>query len=124
MLRIETLVFDSLKKIIPQDVSKTILFANVTDTSYEVFFYSSFKDGAFKQCYTLAEDGIIDAHLLDVCFSKIAEQIRADKKYRPDSTNVFTFTVDERSVCLNVDYYSEGARMYKIKKDWQEKYTM
>ena len=123
-MKIETLVFDSLKKIIPQDASKTVLFANVTDTSYELFFYSLFDDGIFKQCYTLVEDGILDAHLLDMTFAKIAEQIRADKKYQPDSKNVFTFTVDERGVCLNVDYYSEDARMYKIKKDWQEKYII
>lgn len=123
-MKIETLVFDSLKEIIPRDASKTILFANVTDTSYELFFYCLFKDGVFKQCYTLAGDGILDSHLLDVCFSKIAEQIRADKKYRSDSKNVFTFTVDEQGVYLDVDYYSEDARTYTIKKDWQERYII
>ena len=123
-MKLETLVFDSLRKIIPQDASKTVLFANVTDTSYELFFYSLFDDGIFKQCYTLAENGILDSHMLDVCFSKIAEQIRADKEYRPDSKNVFTFIVDDRGVCLNVDYYSKNARIYKIKKDWKEKYIV
>lgn len=118
------MVFDSLKRIIPKDASKTVLFANVTDTSYELFFYSSVEGGIFKQCYTLAEDGILDAHLLDMTFAKIAEQIRADKKYKSDSRNVFTFTVDERGVCLTVDYYSEDARIYKIKKDWKKKYII
>ena len=123
-MKIETLVFDSLKKIIPQNAAKTVLFASVTETSYELFFYCLFEDGVFRQCYTLAEDGILDSYLLDMTFTKIAEQIRADKKYKSDSKNVFTFTVDERGVRLTVDYYSEEARTYKIKKDWKEKYII
>ena len=123
-MKIETLVFDSLRKIIPKDASKTILFANVTDTSYELFFYSLFDDGIFKQCYTLAEDGILDAHLLDMTFAEIAEQIRTDKKYKSDSKNIFTFIVDENGICLKVDHYSADARIYKIKKDWKEKYII
>jgi len=121
-LKIETLVFDSLRKIIPQDASKTILFANVTDTSYELFFYSLFDDGIFKQCYTLAEDGILDAHLLDMTFAKIAEQIRADKKYKANSNNLFTFTVDGHGIVLDVDCYGADAKLYKIKKEWKAKY--
>ena len=38
-MKIETLVFDNLKKMIPADASKTILFAGVADTNYELFFY-------------------------------------------------------------------------------------
>lgn len=121
-MKIETLVFDNLRKIIPQDASKTILFANVTDTSYEVFFYSLFDDGIFKQCYALAEDGILDAHLLDMVFAKIVEQIRADKKYKANNNNLFTFMVDGHGISLDVDYYGIDAKLYKIKKEWKAKY--
>ena len=123
-MKIETLVFDNLKKIIPAEASKTILFANVTDTSYELFFYCALADGEFHQCYTLAEKGILDSYLLDVTFAKIAEQIRADKKYKTDSTNVFTFTVDKQGVRVTVDYYSKGIKTYKINKDWKGKYII
>lgn len=121
-MKIETLVFDNLKKVIPKNASKTILYANVTDSSYELFFYCLFEDGIFKQCYTLAEDGILDSHLLDITFAKIAEQIRTDKKYKANNYNVFTVTVDNDGVRLDVDCYSKDAKMYKIKKGWKEKY--
>lgn len=121
-MKIETLVFDSLRKVIPQDATKTILFASVTDTSYELFFYSSFDNDIFKQCYTLAEDGILDVHLLDMTFAKIAEQIRADKKYKANSNNVFTFMVDGHGIGLDVDCYGVDAKLYKIKKEWKAKY--
>lgn len=121
-MKIETLVFDGLKKIIPQDAVKTVLFASVTETSYEVFFYCLFKDGVYRQCYTLAEDGILDSHLLDMTFSKIAEQIRADKKYSASCYNVFTITVDNKGVRLDVDCHNKDVKAYRIKKEWQEKY--
>lgn len=123
-MKLETLVFDSLKKIIPKDATKTVLFASVMDTRYELFFYCLFEDGAFKQCYTLAEDGILDSHLLDITFAKIVEQIKSDKKYKADNCNVFTVTVDNNSVLMDVDYYSKNAKVYKIKKEWKEKYLI
>lgn len=123
-MKLETLVFDSLKKIIPQDATKTVLFASVTDTSYELFFYCLFEDGVFKQCYTLAEDGILDSHLLDITFAKIVEQIKSDKKYKADNCNVFTIVVDNTGVRLDVDYYSKSEKVYKIKKEWQKKYLI
>lgn len=121
-MKIETMVFDNLKKIIPADASKTILFANVTDTSYELFFYCALADGELHQCYTLAENGILDSHLLDLSFSKIALQIRLDKKYKADSNNIFTFIVDNGGVRLDVEYCDRNAKMYKVKKDWKAKY--
>ena len=123
-MKIETLVFDNLKKMIPADASKTILFANVADTSYELFFYCMLADGEFHQCYTLAENGVLDSHLLDLCFSEIASQIKSDEKYRAGSNNVFTFVADHSGVHLDVEYYERNARMYKIKKDWKAKYLV
>lgn len=123
-MKIETMVFDNLKKIIPTSASKTILFANVTDTSYELFFYCALADGEMHQCYTLAENGILDSHLLDLSFSKIALQIRSDKKYKAGNNNVFTFVVDNSGVHLDVEYYEKDAKMYKLKKAWKEKYII
>lgn len=123
-MKIETLMFDTLKKLIPEGTSKTILFANVEETSYEVFFYCAFSDGKFHQCYTMAEKGVIDAYLLDLSFSKIAENIRSDKKYKEDKSNVYTFVVDNTGVHLDVEYYEKDANQYKIIKMWKEKYII
>ena len=123
-MKIETLVFDKLKKMIPADASKTILFANVADTSYELFFYCMLADGEFHQCYTLAENGVLDSHLLDLCFSEIASQIKSDKTYWACSIYVFNFLADPDGVYLDVEYYEKNAKMYKVKKDWKEKYLI
>lgn len=121
-MKIETLVFDNLKKVLPKEATKTILYAFVEDTSYELYFYCVMGDGKLHQCYSLAENGILDSYTLDQTFAMIASQIKSDKKYKVGSNNIFTFVIDNCGVQLDVNYYEKGSKVFKIKKQWSEKY--
>lgn len=121
-MKLETVVFDKIKKVLPETSTKTVLFANVSDTSYEIFFYSLWGQGEYRQCYELAENGILDAYLLDEVFAGISESIRADCHFRQDSINVFTFILQSDEVKMDVDYYDKSTKIYQVKKEWREKY--
>ena len=121
-MKIETRVFDTLKKKIPPEATKTILYAGVGDTSYEMFFYSLFPENGYKQCFTLAEEGLLNENELDAAFSSIAEMIKGDRRYQPGKLNVFTYVIGETSIEMTTEYHDEKERIYKIKKDWESRF--
>lgn len=121
-MKLETLVYDKLKRAIPEEASKTVVYADVCLTSYEIFFYCLLPGSGYGQCYELAEKGVLDAYLLDEAFAETAEVLKADKNYRADSRTLFTFVIDARGVKVTTEYYGKEVGVYRIKKEWKEKY--
>lgn len=115
----ETLIFTKIRSIIPTESDKTIFFASITQTSYEMFFYT-FIGGKPVQCYELAEEGKLDENELEAVFAAVVDIIKESKVYKPDKNNIATITVDKSGVKMNVEYYDKDARMYKIKKEWEK----
>lgn len=120
-MKLETLIYDAIKKVIPQESLKTAVYANVTDTSYEIFFYCLFPQNGYRQCYDLAEADVLDAHLLDMTFEEIAKVIKTDKAYESERNNLFTFIIDASGVKMTVEHFDKDTRMYRVKKEWNEK---
>ena len=119
-MKIETLIYDKVKPIIPTESDKTVFFASITQTSYEVFFYALI-DGNPVQCYELAEESKLDENELDSVFAAIVDIIKESKFFHDDNNNVVTITVDKSGIKMDVEYYEKDARMYKIKKEWEQK---
>jgi hypothetical protein len=115
----ETLIYDKVRPIIPLGSDKTVFFASITQTSYEVFFYA-FIDGTPVQCYELAEEGKLDENELDSVFVVIVDIVKESKLFHSDKNNIVTITVDKSGAKMNVEYYEKDARMYKIKKEWEQ----
>lgn len=120
-MKLETLIYDAIKKVIPQESLKTAVYANVTATSYEIFFYCLFPQNGYRQCYDLAEADVLDAHLLDMTFEEIAKVIKTDKAYESERNNLFTFIIDASGVKMTVEHFDKDTRMYRVKKEWNEK---
>ena len=116
----ETLIFDKVRSIIPDGSSKTVFFASVTETSYEVFFYA-FIDGNPVQCFELAEQNLLDENELDTVFASIVEVIRNANIYQRDKNNIVTIIIDKSGVKMDMAYVERDARMYGIKKEWKQK---
>ncbi len=121
-MKLETLVYDKLKKVIPANASKTVLYVSVADTSYELFFYSRFDANEYRNCYEMAENGLIDAYLLDKVFADIAEMIKSSQLFHNSDMNIFTFILDEGGIRMNIEYFDRNVRIYQIKKEWKETY--
>lgn len=115
----ETLIFDKVRKILPDKSEKTVLFVGITKTSQEVYFYS-FINGEAIQCYTLAEQYELDENELAEVFSEIVGIIKDSKLYIPDKYNVGTITVDKSGIRLDMRYHEMDASEYRIQKEWKK----
>lgn len=116
----ETIMLEKIREIVPSNSDRNIFFAAITQTSYEVFFYS-FIDGMPKQCFSLAEEGLLDANALDSTFEFIVNTIKGSKIFKPDKLNIATIYYDKACLKMDTDHYDNDVRLYKIKKDWLRK---
>lgn len=116
----ETMMYEKITRIVPENSDKTIFFASITKTSYEVVFYS-FINGEPKQCYTLAEEGKLDENMLAEVFDSMVNIIRSSKLFKEDKINIATIRFDKSQIKMDMEYYEKDVRMFKIKKEWQQK---
>ena len=120
-MKLETLIYDKIKKIIPEKSEKTIFFAGITNTSKEVYFYT-FIDGKYEQCYTLAERYEIDENELSKVFSDVVKIIKDSTLYLNDKYNIATIIVDNEEVSIKMEYSDMNKSEYKIQKEWKKNY--
>lgn len=80
---------EQIAKIVPE-FNNLELRATVSDTSYSIEFFVSI-NGEKKQCYELADNGIIDEEELDEVFARIAEYIRKGDDYQKGNINKIDF---------------------------------
>ena len=78
-----------IAKIVPA-FDNLELSATVSDTSYSIEFFVLI-NGEKKQCYELADNGVIDEDRLGEVLSKIAEYIRKGSDYKKGSINKISF---------------------------------
>ncbi len=116
----ETMMYEKIMQILPENSDKTIFFASITKTSYEIVFYS-FINGEPKQCYALAEEGKLDENILAEVFDSMVTIIRNSKVFKDDKINIATIRIEKSQIRMDMEYYDKDAHMYKIKKDWQQK---
>lgn len=121
-MKLETVIYDELKKVIPDKSVKTVLFAKVAKTNYEMFFYSYFK-GEEKPiyCFTLAENDKLDENVLDAVFEKIAKFVRDSEKFQPDKNNIITYIIEQSGIDFTIEYFDKDKKIFEIKKEWKIK---
>lgn len=115
----ETLIYDKVKLIIPDNSDKTVFFAAISKTSYEVFFYS-YIDEKPVQCFALAEQNLLNENELDTVFEEIVNVIKSSKVYNYNKLNVVTITLDKTGIKMNVDYHNLDESLYGLKKEWKQ----
>lgn len=118
MKKIEN-ILEILDNILPNKAKKTVIFCEVEQTAYEVFYYSYFADTSCKQCYELVDEGIIDSNVLDVGFERMAKYVRECEEFSADKRNVVTVVVESISENVNVKQFDKTVSLYKIKKEWK-----
>lgn len=115
-------IFELTENILPPNYKKVIFFCEVEETAYEIFYYAYMNDDICKQCYEMAEEGIIDESVLDFGFDRLADFIRKCSSFDPISRNVITLIIDGINEEVNsIEKYNKKESLYKIKKDWKLK---
>lgn len=116
---LKTTVAEQITPLIPKKAILTVVYANVSDSSYTIEFWSQFDDGTMKQSNDMAERDLIDGFAMEKAFDVVANAIRSDSKYKSGQQNVYTFTIKGNSVNMSVDYFKSSDSAYRIKKDWK-----
>lgn len=111
----------SLVNVLPKDWEKALLFAQITDGSYELFYYAKVK-GAYYNNFDLekTEYGISRKDVRE-CFRNIYEILLPD--YHEKGWYAMTYILSKSGeFTLDYEYtdYSEDTLSYK--KIWKEKY--
>lgn len=120
-MKLETLIFDKVRSIIPERSEKTIFFVGITKTSQEAYFYA-FIDGKPVQCYSMAEQYELDENKLAEVFSEIVMIIKDSKLYNPNKYNVVTIVVGKSGIKIDIVYHDMDESEYRIQKAWKQEH--
>lgn len=122
-MMLKTKIYDKLKKALPPMFDKVVLYANVTESSFDIHYYL-FEEHSFtpKQCYSLAEEGELDANVLDEIFAELADFIRQDNRFQKQKINMVTVIITKSELVLDYQKLDHFENMAKIKKEWKIKY--
>ena len=110
---IET-IKNEIKKIEDKGLLNTKLLALVTESSYEVIFYSCYEE-KMQQSNNLAEAGIIPLEFVDSVYAAVANAIREDERFDSQKMNIVKATSDS----VEIEYDEKNCRVYTIKKKWK-----
>ena len=116
-------IFELVDGLLPSMAKKTVFFCEIEESAYEIFYYTYFKDNSCKQCYELAEEGMVDERTLDAGFEKIADFIRKADFFDAEKRNVITLSIKGMNETVNIDQFDKDVGLYKIKKDWKSNYN-
>jgi len=89
MTNFEKQAVDMVKQLVP-NCTKIEFKADIGDTSYRVSFFV-FIDGERKQCYELADDGVIDEKKMEDMFAAYVDSVRMSESYKTGEPNIISF---------------------------------
>lgn len=115
-------VFDLLRDFLPQNWTKTILFAGYTKGSYSMKYYCRTGNGTFTDCFILGGVSRADLLKLFVNINKILskERMSLDDKNR---WSILTMIVDDDGkMKTEFDYDDHSEDMLAYEKEWKKKY--
>ena len=119
-------IASQLQKILPVSWKKVCLYADVSEESYEMFYYVFFdKQVDSVQCYQLPQKFNISESDIDEVFAILAELLRTRKQEGDETWKVFTFILSfdgEVDVYYAYDDHSEDSLAFKCK--WKQQYLI
>ncbi len=115
-------IFDLLQDFLPQNWTKTILFAGYTKGSYSMKYYCRTGNGTFTDCFSF--DGVSRANLLKL-FVNIDKILSKERESLDDNSRwtVLTMMVDrDGKLKTEFDYDDHSEDMLAYEKAWKKKY--
>ncbi len=115
-------VFDLIGDFLPQDWTKTVLFAGYTKGSYSIKYYCQTKGKDFTDCFDLGAASKAELIKLFIDIDKVLSKEREslDEKNR---WSVLTMMVDhDGSMRTAFDYDDHSEDMIAYEKEWKERY--
>lgn len=117
-----SLIANKLVELQPNGWSKVVAYAQITEESYEIFFYTMI-NGGFLKNYELEKTNNLSRAQVRACFKVLYDELLPD--YKENHWYVCTIQI-ENSGQFIIEYeytdYSEDSMEYK--KTWKEKYLV
>ena len=122
------IIADKLQDILPVGWKKVVFYAEVTDDSYEMFYYVFTTEGDKPiQCYDLPELYEIDEDQIDAVFDELYDPLREEQvgliaEGKEPWTNYTMVLSDDGSFKVDYDFTSLEDGGYDHRKMWKIKY--
>ena len=115
-------IAETLKSILPSNWEKVVLFGQIEESSYELFFYVKIEN-KYVQCFELEKTHEITRKDLRSIFKKL---FNIFKPYQAqDKWTVCTFILSSRGkFSIKYDYEDLSDNLLKYKEDWKKKYLV
>ena len=122
------IIANKIQDILPQGWKKVVFYAEVTDDSYEMFYYA-FTSESDKpiQCYDLPELYEINEDQIDAIFEEIYEPLREERSSLVSEgkeawTNYTLILTEDGHFKVDYDFTSLEDGGYEYRKSWKNKY--
>lgn len=117
-------IASQIQKILPVSWKKVCLYADVSEESYELFYYVFVDEQAAPiQCYQLPQFYDIFESDIDNIFSSLAKILRTRKVENNETWTVFTFILTANgSVDVYYDYDDHSEDSFIAKRKWKQTY--
>ncbi len=122
------LIADKLQDILPQGWNKVVFYAEVTDDSYEMFYYVFTSESETPiQCYDLPDLYEIDEEQIDAAFEELYEPLREERanlitEEKEPWSNYTMVLTDDGHFKVDYDFTSLEDGGYEYRKVWKKKY--
>lgn len=124
------LIADKLQDILPQGWNKVVFYAEVTNDSYEMFYYV-FTSESNKpiQCYELPDLSEINEEQIDAIFEELYEPLREEQSVlvadgKTPWTNYTLVLNSNGHFRVDYDFTSLADGGYEHLKNWKKKYLL
>ena len=89
-----------VRRLVPE-YEKMEFDADIGDTSYQITFFV-WINGEKKQCYGLADEGLVNEQIMDDLFAAYVDFVRKHNDYKKGAANIFTFSVSAQIDCNGI----------------------
>jgi hypothetical protein len=124
------MIAERIQDILPQGWKKVVFYAEVTDDSYEMFYYvfTSESDKPI-QCYDLPDLYEIDENQIDAIFEELYEPLRKERSSliaegKEPWSNYTLILNSDSSFKVDYDFTSLEDGGYEYRKQWKNKYII
>lgn len=124
------LIATKIQEILPADWEKVVFYAEVTESSYEMFYYVYVPDCETPlQCYDIPDLYEVDEEQIDEVFGDLytpllEEQLDFEKQGK-DKWTSYTFVLESNGkFSVNYDYSEADSNVSDYFAEWKNKYLV
>lgn len=115
-------IVNEIAELLPQNWGKVVMYSQITQNSYEIFFYVKY-GGKYKSVYNLEEETALSKREIRSAFKKVYELLLPDQIEKKWFCMTFILN-NEGSFRVEYDYEDHSTNTFSYKSLWKSKYLI